>query len=38
MRRSFKRVAEWYQTHRHYPVHWQQATLNAELRGHYQYY
>ena len=38
LRRSLKRVAEWCQTHRHYPVEWQQATLNAKLRGHYQYY
>jgi RNA-directed DNA polymerase len=38
LRRSLKRVAEWCQTHRHYPVEWQQAALNAKLRGHYQYY
>jgi RNA-directed DNA polymerase len=38
LRRSLKRVAEWCQTHRHYPVDRQQATLNAKLRGHYQYY
>ena len=38
LRRSLKRVAEWCQTHRHYPVEWQQATLNAKIRGHYQYY
>jgi hypothetical protein len=38
LRRSLKCVAEWCQTHRHYPVDWQQAILNAKLRGHYQYY
>src|SRR5215468_4458583 len=38
LRRSFKRVAEWCQTHRHFDVDRQQATLNAKLRGHYQYY
>jgi RNA-directed DNA polymerase len=38
LRRSLKRVAEWCQTHRHYSVEWQQATLNAKIRGHYQYY
>jgi group II intron reverse transcriptase/maturase len=38
LRRSLKRVAEWCQTHRHYDVDWQQATLNAKIRGHYQYY
>jgi RNA-directed DNA polymerase len=38
LRRSLKRVAEWCQTHRHFDVGWQQATLNAKLRGHYQYY
>lgn len=38
LRRSLKRVAEWCQTHRHYDVKWQQGTLNAKLRGHYQYY
>jgi hypothetical protein len=38
LRRSLKRVAEWCRTHRHYPADWQQATLNAKLRGHYQYY
>jgi RNA-directed DNA polymerase len=38
LRRSLKRVAEWCQTHRHYDVAWQHATLNAKMRGHYQYY
>src|SRR5262249_26891870 len=38
LRRSLKRVAERCQTHRHHDVDWQQATLNAKLRGHYQYY
>ena len=38
LRRSLKRAAEWCQTHRHHDVDWQQATLNAKLRGHYEYY
>src|SRR5262249_36790702 len=38
LRRSLKRAAEWCQTHRHHDVDWQRATLNAKLRGHYQYY
>src|SRR5262249_61267345 len=37
-RRSLKRGAEWCQTHRHPDVDWHQATLNAKLLGHYQYY
>jgi RNA-directed DNA polymerase len=31
-------VAEWCKQHRHDPVSGQQQTLNAKLRGHYQYY
>ena len=38
LRRSLKAVAVWCKTHRHEPVKEQQATLNAKLRGHYQYY
>jgi RNA-directed DNA polymerase len=38
LRRSLTAVAEWCQKHRHAPVGEQQKTLNAKLRGHYQYY
>jgi RNA-directed DNA polymerase len=38
LRRSLKAVAVWCKLHRHDPVKEQQATLNAKLRGHYQYY
>jgi RNA-directed DNA polymerase len=38
LRRSLKRAAAWCQRHRHDPVGEQWATLNAMLRGHYQYY
>ena len=38
LRRSLKEIAEWCRVHRHDPVDKQQATLNAKLRGHYQYY
>ena len=38
LRRSLTAVAEWCQRHRHAPVDEQQKTLNAKLRGHYQYY
>src|SRR5260370_9187209 len=31
-------VAKWCQEHRHEPVDKQLKTLNAKLRGHYQYY
>ena len=37
-RRGLKAVADWCQQHRHDPVEEQQKTLNAKLRGHYQYY
>jgi RNA-directed DNA polymerase len=37
-RRSAKAVAQWCRQHRHDPVENQAATLNAKLRGHYQYY
>lgn len=38
LRRAFKAIAAWCREHRHDPVGWQQQTLNAKLRGHYQYY
>jgi RNA-directed DNA polymerase len=38
LRRGLKAIAEWCQRHRHEPVDAQQQTLNAKLRGHYQYY
>ncbi len=38
LRRGLKAVAEWCREHRHEPVDQQQQTLNAKLRGHYQYY
>jgi RNA-directed DNA polymerase len=37
-RRGLKAIAEWCQENRHMPVDEQQKTLNAKLRGHYQYY
>jgi group II intron reverse transcriptase/maturase len=38
LRRGLKAVAAWCKQHRHDPVAMQQKTLNAKLRGHYQYY
>ena len=38
LRRGLTAVAEWCREHRHEPVDQQQKTLNAKLRGHYQYY
>jgi RNA-directed DNA polymerase len=38
LRRGLKAIAEWCREHRHDPVNEQQKTLNAKLRGHYQYY
>src|SRR5499433_2847244 len=38
LRRSLTAVAEWCREHRHTPVDQQRKTLNAKLRGHYQYY
>ncbi len=38
LKRSLKTVEQWCRKHRHEPVVKQQATLNAKLRGHYQYY
>ena len=36
--KGLKAVGEWCKQHRHDPVSEQQKTLNAKLRGHYQYY
>jgi len=36
--RGLKAVWKWCKQHRHDPVSEQQKTLNAKLRGHYQYY
>lgn len=38
LRRSLVRVSAWCQRHRHDPIAEQWRTLNAILRGHYQYY
>ena len=38
LRRGLTAVAEWCRERRHEPVDQQQQTLNAKLRGHYQYY
>src|ERR1700747_2846494 len=38
LRRGLKAIAEWCKEHRHDPVSEQMKTLNAKLRGHYQYY
>jgi len=38
LRRGLTAITEWCQKHRHEPVDAQQKTLNAKLRGHYQYY
>ena len=38
LRRGLKAIAEWCRENRHEPVEEQQKTLNAKLRGHYQYY
>jgi RNA-directed DNA polymerase len=38
LRRGLKAITGWCQKHRHEPVDAQQKTLNAKLRGHYQYY
>jgi RNA-directed DNA polymerase len=37
-RRGLTAIAEWCQENRHRSVEEQQKTLNAKLRGHYQYY
>ena len=36
--RGLTAIGRWCQEHRHAPVEEQQKTLNAKLRGHYQYY
>ena len=38
LRRGLTAVAEWCRERRHEPIDQQQQTLNAKLRGHYQYY
>jgi RNA-directed DNA polymerase len=38
LRRGLRVIAQWCQENRHQPVDEQQKTLNAMLRGHYQYY
>jgi RNA-directed DNA polymerase len=38
LRRGLKAVANWCREHLHAPLDHQQRTLNAMLRGHYQYY
>jgi group II intron reverse transcriptase/maturase len=38
LRRGLKSIADWCKQHRHDRVSEQQKTLNAKLRGHYQYY
>jgi group II intron reverse transcriptase/maturase len=38
LRRGLTAIWDWCQQHRHDPVSEQQKTLNAKLRGHYQYY
>ena len=38
LKRGLTAIAEWCQENRHEPVDEQQKTLNAKLRGHYQYY
>lgn len=38
LKRGLKEVGRWCKYHRHEPVGIQQQTLNARLRGHYQYY
>lgn len=38
LRRGLKKVGQWCKKHRHDPIGTQHDTLNAVLRGHYQYY
>ena len=38
LKRGLKKVGQWCKQHRHDPIKQQQETLNAKLRGHYQYY
>lgn len=37
-KRGLKEIGRWCKQNRHHPVSKQQETLNAKLRGHYQYY
>jgi RNA-directed DNA polymerase len=38
LKRGLKEIGRWCKSNRHEPVNKQQETLNAKLRGHYQYY
>jgi group II intron reverse transcriptase/maturase len=38
LKRGLKEIGRWCKQNRHEPVSKQQQTLNAKLRGHYQYY
>jgi RNA-directed DNA polymerase len=38
LKRGLKGLSDWCKKNRHQPVKQQQETLNAKLRGHYQYY
>jgi RNA-directed DNA polymerase len=38
LKRGLKEIGRWCKRNRHEPVNDQQETLNAKLRGHYQYY
>jgi RNA-directed DNA polymerase len=38
LKRGLKEIGRWCKQNRHEPVRKQQETLNAKLRGHYQYY
>src|SRR5690606_24456800 len=38
LKRGLKEIGQWCKINRHEPVNKQQETLNAKLRGHYQYY
>ena len=38
LKRGLKKIVRWCKSNRHDPVKQQQQSLNAKLRGHYQYY
>jgi hypothetical protein len=38
LKRGLKAIADWCRAHCHAPLAYQQQTLNAKLRGHFQYY
>jgi group II intron reverse transcriptase/maturase len=38
LKRGLKKIVQWCKSNRHEPVNQQQQSLNAKLRGHYQYY